>query len=925
MKKNSFLLLFAIFSCTIVFAQVPQAVPYQAVARNVAGNLIANQSISVRLSILDGSAAGPVVFQERHTVMTNQFGLFTVNLGQGSLLSGTFPGINWIVNAKYLKVEFDPAGGSSFVNMGTSQLLSVPYALVSGSGANLPNGTLLGNTLRWNGTSWIADNALYNNGLKIGLGTTVPGSGPNPSAKLDIRDEDGNNSDINQTVAGGGFPALLWTKQRGTLAAPQAVTKGTFVGGIQGSYFNGTDYHVGAAMYYVADTTSSVSAPTSIQFRTTGTDSINNLTRMIIKHDGKIGIGTTVPGSGPSPSARLDIRDEDGANSDINQTVAGGGGFPALIWTKQRGTLASPATVNPGTFLGGIQGNYFNGTDFRTGAALYYVADTVIGNWHPASIQFRTTAFGNNTNTTRMTIKHNGNVGVGTQNPEQKFDVRGKVKILDGTEGLNKVFTSDATGVGSWQALPPGNVPNGTLAGNTLRWNGTSWIADNAIFSDGTKVGLGTTEPGLGVNPTAKIDMRDEDGSNSDISQTVAGGGFPALIWTKQRGTLAAPQAVTKGTFVGGIQGSYFNGTDYHVGAAMYYVADTTSSVSAPTSIQFRTTGTDSINNLTRMIIKHDGKIGIGTTVPGSGPSPSARLDIRDEDGANSDINQTVAGGGGFPALIWTKQRGTLASPATVNPGTFLGGIQGNYFNGTDFRTGAALYYVADTVIGNWHPASIQFRTTAFGNNTNTTRMTIKHNGNIGIGTTAPSAKLDVRGTVKIEDGTQGAGKVLTSDAVGTASWQTPVGSGGEPHVAFYAGNTDFILGNQSIPATTVTTVEFGNGYAFFNDGFGYNTVNNRFTPPVAGVYQINVTLNYQGTPGGTIDITLRLGNGGHIVKGLQTIPAGGGGVITLAATYNSNNSAGAPIWVEAYSSNAVTMLKYESGFSAHLVYANPL
>ena len=133
-----------------------------------------------------------------------------------------------------------------------------------------------------------------------------------------------------------------------------------------------------------------------------------------------------------------------------------------MIWTKQRGTLASPATVNPGTFLGGIQGNYFNGTDFRTGAALYYVADTVIGNWHPASIQFRTTAFGNNTNTTRMTIKHNGNVGVGTQNPEQKFDVRGKVKILDGTEGLNKVFTSDATGVGSWQALPPGNVPNGT-------------------------------------------------------------------------------------------------------------------------------------------------------------------------------------------------------------------------------------------------------------------------------------------------------------------------------------------------------------------------------------------------------------------------------------------------------------------------------
>ena len=806
MKKNVVLLLLTLFSCVTTMAQVPQAVPYQAVARNNAGNLIASQNISVRLSIVNSTASGPVVYSERHTVTTSQFGLFTVNIGQGTVLSGSFAGINWAVNAKYLKVEFDPAGGSSYINMGTSQLLSVPYALYSGSGSNLPNGTAAGNTLRWNGSAWIADNGLYNNGNKIGLGTTVPGSGPNPSARLDIRDEDGNNSDINQTV--------------------------------------------------------------------------------------------------------------------------GGAGFPALIWTKHDGTLAAPAATTPGSFLGGVQGTYYNGVDYRTGAAMYYVADTIIDNWHPASIQFRTTGYGNNNNLTRMTIKHNGNVGIGTANPLSKFDVRGKVKILDGTEGTGKVFTSDAAGIGSWQVLPPGNVPNGTLLGNTLRWDGTNWIADNAIFSDGAKVGLGTTEPGLGVNPSAKLDIRDEDGSNSDISQTVAGTGFPALVWTKQRGSLAAPEAVTKNTFIGGIQGNYFNGTDYNTGAAIYYIADTTATGSFPASIQFRTTGVDSIRNMTRMVIKHNGKIGIGTNIPGvNGYNPYARLDIRDEDGSNSDINQLVAGQG-IPAITWAQQAGTLAAPEPIAAGSVFGRLDGNYYTTTGYSQGASraasIFFRADTLVDSGNPGSIYFATAKYGQTVPTTNLIIKHNGNVGIGTQVPERKLDVRGGVKIMDGTQGAGKVLTSDGSGNASWQTPIiggGGGSTPHVAFFAGNE--AVANQLIPATTVQTVTFGNGFASFNDGGGYDPATSRFTPPVAGVYQVNLTLNYQGTPGETMDVWLRFGPG-HIVKGMQTIPAGGTGVITISTNYNSAVTPG-PIWIEAYSSHAVSILKYESGFSAHLVYAHPL
>lgn len=1128
MKKNLLLVAIAICACNFVFAQVPQAVPYQAVARNAAGNLVSNQNISVRLSIINSTAAGPVVYQEKHTVTTNQFGLFTVNIGQGAILSGTFPGINWAVNAKYLKVEFDPAGGNSFVNMGTSQLLSVPYALFAGNGSNIPNGTAAGNTLRWDGTKWIADNALYNNGLKIGLGTTVPGSGPNPSTKLDIRDEDGNNSDINQTVAGAGFPALIWTKQAGTLAAPSTIAPNTFLGGVQGSYYNGTDFNTGAAMYYVADTTIGNWHPASIQFRTTAFGNNSNLTRMIIKHNGNVGIGTatpvakldvigklriqdgteglnkvftsdvngigswkvaptsnvpngimpgntlrwngtawiadnaiysdgtrvglgtTQPGSGVNASsAKIDLRDEDGNNSDISQTVAGAG-FPALIWAKQLGTLATPAAVTKNTFVGGIQGSYFNGSNYNIGAAMYYIADTTSATSFPASIQFRTTSVDSTRNLTRMIIKHNGkvgigttipgvngynpyarldirdedgsnsdinqmvagggipaitwaqqggtlaapqpiaansvfgrldgnyytatgysqgnaraasiffradtavnsgnpgsiyfattkygqtvpvtnliikhngNVGVGTQNPEQKFDVRGKVKILDGTEGNGKVFTSDATGVGSWQTLPAGNVPNGTLLGNTLRWNGTAWIADNAIYSDGSKIGLGTTTPGTGNNFSAKIDLQDEDGNNSDISQTVAGAGFPALVWTKQKGTLAAPTAVTKNTFLGGIQGSYFNGTGYNVGAAMYYIADTISATSFPASIQFRTTSVDSTRNLTRLIIKHDGKVGIGTITPGvNGYNPYARLDIRDEDGSSSDINQMVAGGG-IPAITWAQQRGTLAAPLPIVTNSVFGRLDGNYYTANGYSQGnsraASIFFRADTAVNSGNPGSIYFATAKYGDTIPTTNLIIKHNGNVGIGTQLPERKLDIRGGVKIVDGTQGAGKVLTSDGAGNASWQTPapVVSGGEQHVAFFAG--DEPVADQNIATNNVATISFGQGYAYFNDGAGYSTASNHFTAPVAGVYQLNATVNVQGTAGSIVQVFLR-NVAGHVVRGEQTIPTGGLAVITLNATVNTNVS-GNDFWIEAVSSAPLTIRKYQSGFSGHLVYA---
>lgn len=132
-------------------AQVPQGIPYQAAARNANGQPLVNTTVKVRFSIIDSVATGTTVYQETHSVSTNNVGLFNVNVGLGTASTGTFSGINWGKNFKFMKVELDPSGsGTNYVDMGTQQMMSVPYSLysaksgsvqVTSSGSN--NNTLL--------------------------------------------------------------------------------------------------------------------------------------------------------------------------------------------------------------------------------------------------------------------------------------------------------------------------------------------------------------------------------------------------------------------------------------------------------------------------------------------------------------------------------------------------------------------------------------------------------------------------------------------------------------------------------------------------------------------------------------------------------------------------------------------------------------
>jgi uncharacterized protein (TIGR02145 family) len=117
----------ALLISAILFAQAPALIPYQAIARNAAGEPLASSTLNARFTIHDGTATGTSVWQELQTVSTSALGLFTVQLGSSVALTN----VNWANGAKFMQVELDL--GSGFVDIGTQQLLSVPYALHAGS------------------------------------------------------------------------------------------------------------------------------------------------------------------------------------------------------------------------------------------------------------------------------------------------------------------------------------------------------------------------------------------------------------------------------------------------------------------------------------------------------------------------------------------------------------------------------------------------------------------------------------------------------------------------------------------------------------------------------------------------------------------------------------------------------------------------
>ena len=173
LSKKAFILLGLFILVFKGSAQVPEKFNYQLAVRDAQGNVYASQQVSFRVSILQGST---VLYQETHTTQTNANGLVNLIIGDGTPAQGSMTAIGWGGDPKSLKVEFDPAGGSSFAELATTPMLSVPYALHSKySEESSPGGSNTQVQFNNNGTLGGSENLVFNPATnQVGIGTPAP-------------------------------------------------------------------------------------------------------------------------------------------------------------------------------------------------------------------------------------------------------------------------------------------------------------------------------------------------------------------------------------------------------------------------------------------------------------------------------------------------------------------------------------------------------------------------------------------------------------------------------------------------------------------------------------------------------------------------------------------------------------------------------
>ncbi|RHR43113.1 RagB/SusD family nutrient uptake outer membrane protein [Parabacteroides sp. AF18-52] len=135
-------LLFAAFMllcCIFAWGQAPQAINYQAVARDNQGRILSEKKVSIKLAILQGSSTGSKVFEETHVTTSSKDGVINLQIGNGSVTYGAFSNIDWSKSPYFIRFSMDENGGTTYKDIATTQMLSVPYALYAEKAGNTEN------------------------------------------------------------------------------------------------------------------------------------------------------------------------------------------------------------------------------------------------------------------------------------------------------------------------------------------------------------------------------------------------------------------------------------------------------------------------------------------------------------------------------------------------------------------------------------------------------------------------------------------------------------------------------------------------------------------------------------------------------------------------------------------------------------------
>jgi len=383
-----------------------------------------------------------------------------------------------------------------------------------------------------------------------------------------------------------------------------------------------------------------------------------------------------------------------------------------------------------------------------------------------------------------VTVDGFGKVGIGTNAPTTLLHLNSATspafRLVDGTQGAGKVLTSDASGNATWQNASAGNA--WTILGNAGTVDGTNFIGttDNVPFN-------------IRVNnlKAGRIDAANSNTFYGYRAAEVNTGGQNTAVGTN---ALIATTAGGQNTAVGAT--ALATNTTGTLNTALGYNANVASSgLTNATAIGANAT----VSSSNSVVIGNAAKVGIGIS------SPLADLHVANN--TNSIIfNQVAAGTSNVQSgIIMARSRGTTSAPSVVFGGDSFGEFGFIGYDGTGFNVPSAGIRAEATE--NFTAAALgtamYFSTTANGTNSSQERMMIDQNGNIGINELAPSTLLHITGTspvFRLQDGTEGLGRVLTSDANGNATWQAAAagitGTGVATRVAFW--NTASSLSSNS-------------------------------------------------------------------------------------------------------------------------------
>jgi hypothetical protein len=484
--KKVVLSIIIVFLCILSFAQVPESFNYQAIPRNSSGAVYADQAMNLRTSILSGSPTGTSVYSETFAATTTSLGLINLQIGKGTPVSGSFTTINWGSGSYYLKVEIDPTGGTSYVAMGTTQLLSVPFALFAKKADGI-NGSIT--------FSQVSDFQTGVTNNTAVLANTAKNNYPTADATKLAGIAEGAEVNVNADWNASGGDAQILNKP--------AVSVGTDPGDMQ--YWNGTAWlmvPVGQPGQILRLTTSNIPAWSGVAYPTLTTTDISSI-------EG----GTALSGG--------NIISEGGAGGSV--TARG------VCWSLS----ANPTTANSITIDGTGTGTFTSSITGLTALTTYYVrayATNSVGTAYGNELGFTTTSATEpvltTTEVTSITSTDATSGGNISSDGGATVIARGVCWSADPIPTLSDDFTSNETGTGSFSSSITGLTPKTTY-----------YVRAYATNSVGTTYGNELSFTTLGVPTVTTSTFTDVKGNSAKAGGIITfDGGSPitaeGLCWS---------------------------------------------------------------------------------------------------------------------------------------------------------------------------------------------------------------------------------------------------------------------------------------------------------------------------------------------------------------------------------------------------------